>query len=76
MQNLSQVSAPLRTLLEKNVDWHWNEEQEQSFQQLKVMVTHTPILQYYDPKKPLTLSVDASHKGLGAVLVQSGKPVA
>ena len=76
MPNLSQVSAPLRTLLEKNVDWHWNEEQEQSFQQMKVMVTHTPVLQYYDPKKPLTLSVDASSKGLGAVLVQSGKPVA
>ena len=76
MPNISTVTAPLRILLEKNTPWYWDEDQENSFQQLKKMATNTPILQYYDPNKPLTLSVDASSKGLGAVLIQDEKPVA
>jgi len=31
---------------------------------------------YHDPRKPLTSSVDASSKGLGAVLFQDEKPLA
>ncbi|CAC5369354.1 unnamed protein product [Mytilus coruscus] len=40
------------------------------------MATNAPILSYYDPKQPLTLNVDTSSKGLGAVLLQNDKPIA
>ena len=43
---------------------------------LKELSSSTPILQYYDVKKPVQLSVDASSKGLGTVLLQDQKPVA
>ncbi|CAC5366660.1 unnamed protein product [Mytilus coruscus] len=75
MPNISTVSAPLRTLQEKYTVWHWDEQQETSFQKLKDMATNALLLQYYDPNKPLTHSVDASSKGLGAVLIQNQKPV-
>lgn len=76
MPHLSTVSAPLKTLLEKNTAWHWDKEKEKSFLKLKDMATNASILQYYDPSKPLSRSVDASSKGLGAVLIQNQRPVA
>uniref|UniRef100_A0A3P9J671 ribonuclease H n=1 Tax=Oryzias latipes TaxID=8090 RepID=A0A3P9J671_ORYLA len=73
--NLSDISAPLRKL-EGNVEWHWETEQQQSFEKLKTLVSQAPVLKYYDVNKPVTLSVDASSEGLGAVLLQEGQPVA
>jgi hypothetical protein len=35
------------------------------------MLSSEPVLQYYDCKLPLILSVDASKDGLGAVLLQN-----
>ena len=66
----------MRELLEKQVAWHRDQEQETSFQKLKQIVSSTPVLGYYDPSKPLTLSVDASSKGLGVVLFQDEKSLA
>ena len=76
LPNLSEVSAPLRSLLQTEVEWHWDSEQENSLVALKKLVTDTPVLSYYDPKKPLVLTVDASSKGLGTAVVQEGRPIA
>ena len=72
MPNMATESAPLRKLLQKNVARHWDHQQEESFQKLKQMASSTLILGYYDPSKPLCLSVDASSKGL----LQYEKPLA
>jgi hypothetical protein len=76
LPNLSQESAPLRHLLSNIVAWHWDEQKQHSFQKLKEMVTDTPVLTYFDPEKPVLLTVDSSSTGLGAAVVQNGKPVA
>ena len=67
MPNMSNKSAPLRQLLLKEVEWNWGKEQEESFETLKYMTTHAPVLAYYDDSKPLTLTVDSSSKGLKKV---------
>ena len=61
--NLSDISAPLRKLLEKDTFWHWDFEQLSAFALLKEKVTNAPVLRFYNPKMDLTLSVDASSKG-------------
>ena len=76
MPSMANVSAPLRQLLEKNIEWHWDKEQEESFNALKSMASCTPVLGYYNHEKSITLSVDTSSKGLGAVILQEGKPIA
>ncbi|KAK3108757.1 hypothetical protein FSP39_014959 [Pinctada imbricata] len=76
LPNISEHSAPLRLLTEKDVEWHWEAPQEASFTKLKELVTKAPVLSYFDPKLPLVLTVDASSKGLGAAILQNDKPIA
>lgn len=74
--NLSEISAPLRILLQGDTEWHWQELQQRSFEVLKKLITEAPTLKYFDVNKPVSLSVDASQDGIGAVILQDGRPVA
>jgi hypothetical protein len=40
------------------------------------LITEPPVLKYYESTKPLIIQCDASDHGLGAALIQEGKPVA
>ncbi|KAI8438614.1 hypothetical protein MSG28_011052 [Choristoneura fumiferana] len=73
--NLSEKTKPLRELLKKEVEWHWTDLHENAWTLIKKCLSQTPVLQYYSMSKPITLSVDASKSGLGAVLLQNGLPV-
>ena len=42
--NLSEISAPLRSLLESKTQWHWEDSQKKSFQQLKSLVASVEVL--------------------------------
>ncbi|XP_062594195.1 uncharacterized protein K02A2.6-like [Saccostrea cucullata] len=80
LPRLSDVSASLRKLTETSsgCEWNWTKEQDISFETIKAMITKAPILAYYNPGLPLTLSVDASpsSRGLGATILQQGRPIA
>ena len=73
--NMSQKSAPLCQLLQKDVEWSWGRVEEDTFTCLKTSISSAPVLKFFDPKEPVTLSVDASSKGVGAVLLQNDHPV-
>ena len=76
IRNLSQRASILRDLLKKDVPFEWAEDHQVVFNELKAAITHEASMVYYDVKKPITLEVDASMKGLSAALVQEEKPVA
>ena len=50
--------------------FQWTTNQQESFDKLKLALTSAPVLAYPNYEKPFLLEMDASLKGLGAVLSQ------
>ena len=75
LPKLADVMEPIRRLTRKDTDWIWAEEQEKAFEDVKKLVTEAPVLSYYNPEGEVEIQCDASQKGLGATLLQQGKPV-
>ena len=53
-------------------EFQWTRACQEGFNQLKKALTEAPVLAYPDYSKPFILEMDASLKGLGAVLSQKG----
>lgn len=74
---LSEITAPLRDLLKKDAEFHWdNDVHGSSLQQVKKILSEAPVLNYFDTSKDTVLQCDASKSGLGACLLQDGHPIA
>ena len=54
-------------------DFNWTEDCQEGFDNFKRALTSAPILVYPDYSKPFILEMDASLKGLGAVLSQQSE---
>ena len=75
--NLSAESEPLRRLVNaSSSQFVWSRDQQQSFQKLKQLISSEAVLRYFNPNEPIIIQTDASTVGIGAVLIQAGKPVA
>ena len=74
--SFSEATAPLRELATKDTEFVWDKARhDTALQKLKDLLSAPPVLQYYDVIKPVTVQCDASQGGLGAVIMQDGKPV-
>ena len=76
LPRLAEHMEPIRRLTRQDTEFNWTEEQENAFQEVKRLVTTTPVLSYYDPKTELEIQCDASQKGLASALLQRGRPIA
>ena len=72
--NLAQITKPLRELLKKEIDWHWNKTHEEAVNKIKELLRLRSRLAFFDPSKAILIQVDASKSGIGAVLMRNGKP--
>lgn len=73
---LSEHTACLRDLLKREVSFEWLQNHDKAFRNLKELVCREITLSYFDTGKDTTIQVDASSRGIGAVLMQDGRPIA
>ncbi|XP_045447548.1 uncharacterized protein K02A2.6-like [Melitaea cinxia] len=71
----SVITEPLRNLLKKDVVWEWSEPQDKAFKELKTKLSNTPTLAVLNSKGSIVLQTDSSKSGMGACLLQNGKPI-
>ncbi|KAL0540955.1 hypothetical protein IC582_020981 [Cucumis melo] len=76
MEGFSKLALPLTNLTRKNVKFEWTDACERSFQELKKRLVTAPVLTLPIPGVEFEIYCDASHQGLGCVLMQKGKVVA
>ena len=73
MDGFASIASPLTTLTQKCKKFVWSESCERSFQMLKDRLTSALELTLPEGTKGFVVYCDASHVGLGCLLMQQGK---
>ncbi|GKC81541.1 putative reverse transcriptase domain-containing protein [Tanacetum coccineum] len=76
IKDFSKIEKPLTKLTQKNKKYIWGEDQESAFQLLKQKLCEAPILALPEGNNDFVVYCDASHQGMGAVLMQREKVIA
>ena len=69
------IAKPLTNLL-RHKQFQWNPKAQTTFDELKIAMSHTPVLTLPNFQEPFTVETDACADGIGAVLMQKGQPIA
>ncbi|XP_060216386.1 uncharacterized protein LOC132643883 isoform X1 [Lycium barbarum] len=75
VKGFSTIAFPLTELIKKDVPYVWGDAQEKALQELKSMLSSSPLLQLPNFEKAYEIECDASGVGIGGVLMQEGKPL-
>ncbi|GJV82994.1 putative reverse transcriptase domain-containing protein [Tanacetum coccineum] len=76
IEGFSKIAKPMTKLTQNKVAFEWGDKQEAAFQTLKNKLCSAPILALPQGAENFIVYCDASHKGLGAVLMQNEKVIA
>lgn len=57
------------------MQWMLYDEHRSVIDKLKQALTNSPVLQYFNPDKSITIQTDASQNRIGSCLLQEGHPV-
>ena len=59
LPKLSKFTSPLRELLQKDVQWHWEEHYKKSLENIKELLSSDRCLTSFDVSKPVTILMQA-----------------
>ncbi|KAJ0531230.1 putative nucleotidyltransferase, Ribonuclease H [Helianthus annuus] len=76
IENFSRIAAPLTSLTKKKEKFIWGPKQQESFEILKQKLSNAPVLTLPEGTEEFVVYCDASHTGMGCVLMQKGKVIA
>ncbi|KAK2548797.1 Enzymatic polyprotein [Acropora cervicornis] len=75
LPDLAETYEPIRAITRKNTPFVWSMECENAFDTLKRNLSQSPCLAHFDVSKEVVIQVDRSKHGIGAVLLEEGRPV-
>ncbi|GJR51237.1 putative reverse transcriptase domain-containing protein [Tanacetum coccineum] len=70
IEGFSKIAKVMTKLTQKGIKFDWGEKEENAFQLIKQKLCSAPILALPEGSKDFVVYCDASHKGLGAVVMQ------
>jgi hypothetical protein len=70
IEGLFKITKPMNSLLEKGLEFKWDEKCQDSFDQLKKRLMSPSVLVMPDLQKGFDIYCDACGQGLGCVLMQ------
>ncbi|GJV71791.1 putative reverse transcriptase domain-containing protein [Tanacetum coccineum] len=76
IEGFSKIAKPMTKLIQKGIKFDWGEKEENAFQLIKHKLCSAPILTLPEGSEDFVVYYDASHKGLGVVLMQREKVIA
>lgn len=76
VEGFSRLAYPITSLQKNGRTFRWTPECQASFEQLKHLLTTTPILSIVHPNKDYVVCTNASKEGIIGVLMQEGKVIA
>ncbi|GJT38673.1 putative reverse transcriptase domain-containing protein [Tanacetum coccineum] len=76
IEGFSKIAKSMTKLTQKGIKFDWGEKEENAFQLIKQKLCSAPILALPEGSEDFMVYCDASHKGLGDVLMQREKVIA
>ena len=70
IKDFARLLRPISDLVKKDQSWVWGDEQQNAFDNIKIYLTSSPILQLPDYNRQFRVTTDASDYCIGGVLSQ------
>ncbi|GJY56599.1 putative reverse transcriptase domain-containing protein [Tanacetum coccineum] len=75
IEGFSKIAKPMTKLTQKGIKFDWGEKEENAFLLIKQKLCSAPIIDLPEGSQDFVVYYDASHKGLGVVLMQREKVI-